>query len=158
VALTLEEVQRVFDLIESYFAPTKHDLGIEIVRDENQGFILARGLLFTLMLEHTNPSMARKARMAFRCEYPIRTTSDLSGFLLKLSVFHENYDFVGKEYPPDIIAKWSMTPVFNSIDGVVWTNFVEGSIRDMGSEELLGHALDFFVAALERFISFGRPA
>jgi TIR domain len=156
VALAAEEVQRLFNLFESYFEPHKAKLGLEVVRDANHAFILVRSVRFILVNPQSSLRESRKSRVAFRCEYPSHTTSNLRDISLKLRLYNEIYDFIGRFQEPQIINEWELTPVFNAIEEVVWTNF--GSVQEMRSEDLLGHPLNLFLSAIENSISYGRSA
>jgi hypothetical protein len=115
--------------------------------------ILARSAMFPLL----NPNDTRKSRHAFRCEYPSHAMSSLRDIFLTLCYYNEIYDLGGVLQETQIVHEWKMTPVFTAMEEVVWTNFVEGSMRDMRSEDLLDHVLTFFVSAMERSITHGRP-
>jgi hypothetical protein len=97
---------------------------------------------------------SRRARIAFRCEYPTYTTSSLHDVALKLSLYHE-YDEIGRLLQPQIIHEWEMTPIFNAFR-VVWTNF--NTVQEMRSEDLLHWTLTFFLAEIEKSISYDRSA
>jgi hypothetical protein len=107
VFLVTQEVQRLFALFQSYLEPYRDKLGLEIMSDANHGYILARRLRFTLQ----NPQSlrdARKSRIAFRCEYPPYATSGLYDISLKVSLYHEITDVIGRAQPPQIILEWKM--------------------------------------------------
>jgi TIR domain len=156
VALAAEEVRRIFDLFEGYFEPHKGKLGLNIVRDPNRVFILARTVRVTMLHEQGMLRESRRSRIAFRCEYPTYTTSGLHDVSLKLSLYHEIYDSIGDLLQPEIIHEWQMTPAFNAIEEVVWTNF--GPVQEMRSEDLLDWTLTFFLSAIENSISYDRSA
>jgi hypothetical protein len=154
IRLVEQEAKRLFDLFQSYLEPYKDRIHLEIVRNSDQGFVFARTLQSTRINRQESLKESRRSKIAFRCEFFTFIAPSLR--TLKLCLYHEIYNWIGQFQEPVIINEWNMTPVFNHLEEVVWTNFQ--GIRDMTSEDLLDHTLTFFVDAIDRSISYGNPA
>jgi hypothetical protein len=150
IEMAWREVQRLFDLFANYFEPHKSKLGIQVERNDSEASIVVRTLRFVVLAEGKPLSGTRKTRIAFKCEYPLYGRSTLQGDGLKLYHYKEVFDVIGRFQEPQVIYEWKMTPIFNSSEQVVWTNFE--TVEQITSEELLEWTLVFFIDSVEKSV------